>query len=204
MPLPLEDHVRAVLLENERSVSFYKAVSEGWSAFEENYPLRHRWIRKSSGRHMVWEEVARRLKAVASNDSGIEVLEHQDTLSLILENEVLIRLKHADASLATQNYPTIEAQAFDDHDVDLFGYSGLQRVRLCYVLNQFESDLVWVGVAAHTKGKFLWKIELDRAGSVAEPARLPLSEEQADTARLARLRHPENGKADDRKNKKNG
>jgi hypothetical protein len=138
---------------------------------------------------MAWEEVALRLKAVAADDPDIVILEHRDTLSLIIENEVLLRLKHADMALMTQNYPTEEATAFDDHDVDLFGYSGLQRVRLCYVLDQFETKLIWVGIAAHDKGRFLWKIELDDGGAVAAPERLPVDVPDADTRRLARLKN---------------
>lgn len=152
---------------------------------------------------MMWEEVAQRLKAVAASDPAIEAVEHQDTLSLILEGEVLIRLKHADAALVTQNYPTIEAQSFDDHEVDLFGFSELQRVRLCYVLDQFETSLLWVGIAAHDRGKFLWKMELDSAGAVPAPLRLPLSESETSTARLARLKGVDT-KSNDKKKKDNG
>lgn len=189
MPIPLQDHVRMVLLENERGAKIFAAVVEGWKSYQDLYPQRHRWLRKSSARHMVWEEVARRLRGVASVDHGMTVLEHQDTISLIMDDEVLFRLKHADAALITQNYPTPEAEAYDNHDVDLFGYAGLQRVRLCYVLDKFETNLVWIGIAAHNKGNFLWKIELAEFGAVtASPARLPLEEKEADTAKLARLK----------------
>jgi hypothetical protein len=149
---------------------------------------------------MVWEEVARRLKGIAAEDPGIVVLEHRDTLSLIVDDEVLLRLKHADTALVTQNYPTDEATAFDDHDIDLFGYQGLQRVRLCYVLDQYETTLIWVGIAAHQKGQFLWKIELDDVGAVAAPERLPIEEPETDTARLARLKN----NVEEKKKKKDG
>ena len=77
---------------------------------------------------MVWEEVAARLAQMA-DDAGVEVLEHRDTLSLIFDNEVMLRLKHADVALVTQNVPTGEAVEYDDHDADLFGRAELQRVR---------------------------------------------------------------------------
>lgn len=199
MPLPLEDHVRMVLLEHERGAKIYSAVVDGWNSYQELYPQRHRWIRKSSARHMVWEEVARRLKAIAVDDPGATVLEHQDTLSLMMDDEVLLRLKHADAALITQNYPTPEAEAFDNHDLDLFGRAGLQRVRLCYVLDTYETALIWVGIAAHNKGNFLWKIELAEFGAMAAPERLPLEETEADTTKLARLK----ADAEEKNKKKN-
>jgi hypothetical protein len=202
MPLPLEEHVRLLLLENDRGQKLFKAVVDGWDAFKKEYPERHQWTRKSSSRHMMWEQVVKRLKTFAAADDGVAIVLHRDTMSLLVENEALLRLKHADTALVTQNYPTEEAQAYDDHDLELFGYTGLQRVRLCYVLDQFESKLLWVGIAAHNMGKFLWKLELDGTGAVEEPERLPLAEEETDTARLVRLKKAET--ESDHKKKKNG
>ncbi|MGY9038387.1 MAG: hypothetical protein ACKVLA_11270 [Rhodobacterales bacterium] len=191
MPLPLEEHVRQVLLENDRGLKLFQAASDGWSAFDTGYPQRHQWRRKSTSRAMVWEEVVKRLVAVAADDQGITVIEHSDTLSLIVDDEVLVRLKHADTGLITRNVPTAEAQDFDNHDVDLYGFSGLQRVKLCYVLDQFESDLIWVGVSASNKGQFLWKIELNDVGAIAAPEMLPFVEAEMNTAKLAKLKSNE-------------
>ena len=188
MPLPLEEHVRQVLLERDRGQRFFDAAQKGWVAFSEQYPQRHTWRRKSSARHMVWEEVVRRLMVVAADDPGIVPIEHRDTLSLVVDNEVLFRVKHADSALVTRNYPTEEARDFDNHEVDLYGFSGLQRVKLCYVPDQFESELIWVGVSASNRGKFLWKIQLDGAGTVAAPEMLPLVQAEEDTSKLVRLK----------------
>lgn len=187
MPLPLEEHVRLILLERERGRRLHEAVCSGWKAFKANQPRRHLWRRKSSSRHMVWEEVADHLVQMV-DDEGVEVLEHRDTLSLIVDDEVMIRLKHADVALVTQNVPTGEAVEYDDHDVDLFERTGLQRVRLCYVLNRYETELTWVGVAAHNLGRFLWKIELGSEGMVAPEPRLPIEAPEIDTTKLARLK----------------
>ena len=188
MPVPLEDHVRQVLLERERGAKFHKAVGDGWQRAIEKYPERDRWRRKSTFRAIVWEEVTDELSIVAAGDRDLEWLPHQDTISIIAENEVLFRLKHADIALTTSNYPTQEAVAFDNHDKDLYGYSDLQRVRLCYVPDQFESKLLWRGIAAHYKGIFLWNIELDEAGALAPIERLPLQEPGLDVTKIARLK----------------
>lgn len=202
MPLPLEDHVRQVLLENDRGIKFFMAVRDGWAALDELYPQRHRWRRKSTARHMVWEEVVQRLYEVAAADTDIVPIEHRDTVSLVVENEVLFRLKYADTGLITRNYPTPEAESFDDHSVDLYGFSGLQRVKLCYVPDEYESSLLWTGIAASNKGKFLWKIELEDSGAVEAPASLPFPEAEVDTTRLARLRGPQENPQ--KKNRDNG
>jgi len=188
MPIPLEEHVRQILLENERGAKFHYAISEGWKAFNEGYPQRHIWRRKSSSRHIVWEEIVKRLINIAADDNEIQVIEHRDTISLVVEHEVLFRVKHADTSLLTANYPTGEAKEFDDHSVDLYDFKGLQRVRLCYVPDQFQTNLLWSGVAATNNGNFLWKIELDGFGTIAAPERLPLPETTANTSKLAKLK----------------
>ncbi|MEL6646978.1 MAG: hypothetical protein AAFQ05_04625 [Pseudomonadota bacterium] len=188
MPLPLQEHVRQVLLENGRDARIHHAVHEGWRSFQDNYPQRHQWRRKATSREIVWEEVTQRLAVLASNDQGVAFIEHKDTVSLIIDDEVLLRLKHADTSLMTSNYPTAEAEAFDDHEAELYGYTGLQRVKLCYVPDQFERDLIWTGIAASVNGRFLWKIELDGKGAVEAPVALPLVEPEQNTAKLAKLK----------------
>lgn len=124
MPVPLEDHVRQVLLENQRGAKLYAAVSEGWARAIKKYPERDRWRRKSTFRAVVREEMTDEVAAVVATDTGLPWLPHQDTISIIVEDEVLFRLKHADIALATSSYLTEEAQAFDDHDIDLYGYRG--------------------------------------------------------------------------------
>lgn len=203
MPLPLEDHVRVVLIENERGEKFYRAINEAWDELRTKYPERATWRRKSSARHMMWELVAKRLIAVVDEDDGLEAIFHQDTISIIADDEVLFRLKHADLTLATRNFPTAEAVQYDDHDVDLFGRSGLQRVKLCYVPDEYEAALIWVGIAASSNGQLLWRIELNDEGAIASEQRLPFNQPEVDTTRLARIKNPETGKLQNKK-KDNG
>lgn len=197
MPLPLEEHVRLILIERNRGRRLYEAVTQGWEAFKVK-PRRGLWLRRSSSRSMVWEEVAERLIQM-EDDDGVEVLPHRDTLSLIFDDEVMLRLKHADVQLVTQNVPTGEALEYDDHDKDLFGRTSLQRVRLCYVLDQFETKLEWVGIAAHYLGRLLWKIELGAEGMAAPVPLLPIDAPEVDTTKLVRFKSTPSA---DKKNKK--
>lgn len=199
MPVPLEDHVRQILLERDRGSKFHAAVATGWRSAIQKNPDRNWWRRKTTFRSVVWEEVTNELASVAAGDDNLEWLPHQDTVSIIAENEVLFRLKHADVALTTSNFPTAEATAFDDHDKDLYGYKGLQRVRLCYVPDRFENSLIWQGIAAHYNGVFLWNIELSEAGALAPIERLPLQEPKLDVSRIAKLRQDRNSGTEDKK-----
>lgn len=195
MPTPLEDHVRAVLLERERGKNLFSAISAAWVEFCKRYPERSSWQRKSASRNLFWEVARKHLKRVTLDDDGISVVEHRDTFSLVVEDEILMRFKHASRSLMTQNVPTVEAREYDNHELDLFGRSDWQRVRLCYVLDKFETEIIWAGVAAHSRGKFLWKIELSNSGAeVAVPDLLDEVDDELDTTVLIT---PKRGKSDD-------
>lgn len=187
MPLPLYDFVMQTLLENDRAKKIHLAIQQAWASTIDKYPERGRWRRKATFRNILWEIAIRELQTLEDRDPDFKCVLHKDTASFILENEVLIRFKHADISLVTANYPTCEASAFDNHDVDLYGYSGLQRVELCYVLNEFETALIWVGVVARNKGSHLWKIELVNEGILPQTVE-PMFDEITDTAKLARIK----------------
>lgn len=190
MALPLEHYVQQVLLENGRAGLIFEAVSRAWNAVSTKYPERSRWQRRSTFRNLVWEEAIRELGSISFSDPGFRVVFHRDTVSFVLEDAVLMRFKHADVSLTTANFPTGEAVDFDDHDVDLYGFKGLQRVNLVYVPNEFETDLLWVGISARSKGSQLWKLELSTAG-LAATARLPFLEPEVDPSRIAKIKqHP--------------
>jgi len=204
MPLPLRDFVQQVLIENERAGKMYRAIHRAWRTAVEKYPERARWRRKSTFRGLFWEEAVRELATLTETDADFKLVGHRDTASFILEQSVLFRFKHANVALATANYPTPEAIDFDHHDVDLYGYQGLQRVELCYVLNEFETDIVWVGMASRADGDHLWKIELADDGVVAAPAELPFdAETESDPAKLARIKKVQPQQKDAKK-KNNG
>ncbi|HZG28355.1 MAG TPA: hypothetical protein VE079_07835 [Ensifer sp.] len=204
MPLPLKEFVQQVLLENNRASNIHAAVHKAWNTAVNRYPERGSWQRKSTFRALVWEEAIRELNSLGFEDSAFKLVSHRDTASFIIEDAVLFRFKHADVSLATSNYPTSEAVAFDDHDVDLYGYRGLQRVELCYVLDEFENEIIWLGISARANGTWMWKIELNSEGIVPEAELLPLEIEEMDPARLASLKQSSrDSEVEDKKKKDN-
>lgn len=187
MPLPQRDYVQQVFAKRNRASRVHTAVQRAWATVGESYPERGRWIRKATFRALMWEAAIRELELISRDDSGFRPLFHRDTASFLLDNSVLFRFKHADVALSTSNYPTSEALAFDDPDVDLWGYEGIQRVELCYVLDELETSVVWVGVAARAYGRFLWKLGLNSDGVEAgsEPS---FFEDDVDISTIARLK----------------
>lgn len=188
MPVPLEDHCRQTLLENEIGAKIFASIHKAWQKFEKEHPDRGTWVSSRTSRSMFWEFAIKELLSLSTSEANLTYVEHQNTVSFILEDEVLFRIKHAKPDLKTANVTTGESVDYHDHEVDLFGRSGLQRVFLCYVLNPYETQVAWIGVAAYNKSKnLLWRIELDNAGAVA-PIPSLLEDEDIDTARQVKIK----------------
>jgi len=143
-------------------------------------------------RAIFWENAVNKLIELTADDPGLHVDRHDDTISFIFDDAVLVRLKKADMALRTSNIPTAQARLFHDHREDLFGYEGLQRVEAVYIPNRFETGIVWSGIVARDQQGHLWHFEL------TEPVVVPVVPvpmvAQPPAASLARLRgHPQDG-----------
>lgn len=198
MPTPLEDYVRQVLSKSERNTKIRNAIYSAWSTVCSKYPQRSWFRRKTTVRGLMWEHAVDNLVEAIGGDPGVFVLRHHDTVSFILDDAVLLRVKKADMELKTSNYPTPLAGLFHDHESDLFDHDGLQRVEAAYVLNQFETKLDWVGVVAWAEDRQLWHFELEDAPSVAPVLHLPQPAKRP-TAQLVKPKKIDIGKKEIKK-----
>ena len=182
MPLPLKESVRQVLSEHDRSTKIRTAIYLAFQTVCETYPQRSWFRRKATIRDLMWEHSVDNLIGSIGSDPGVYVLRHHDTVSFILDDAVLLRVKKADLELKTSNYPTALANLFYEHEKDLFDHPGLQRIEAAYVLNQFESKVDWVGIVAWEQDKKLWHFELEDAPSMVpvlplhQPVKRPISD----------------------------
>jgi len=197
MPTPNESTVRRLLSINNRGLILRAAIDGGWTAVAEKYPDRLWWRRKATHAGLVWEYAVDDAIKALEPDTGAHAVAHVDTVSFIFDDAVFVRMKKADLRLMTSNYPTSLASMFHDHDEDLFGYDGLQRVEAAYVLNRFGTGIDWIGIVARENKYQLWSFELEKAGAVVE--RLPLPE-KAEPA-VARVVRPKKSEGDDQEAK---
>ncbi|PKP77687.1 MAG: hypothetical protein CVT81_08165 [Alphaproteobacteria bacterium HGW-Alphaproteobacteria-3] len=174
MSMPDEETVRRVLSVNDRGTACRRAVEEAWKTVKEGYPEKVSWRRKSTRAALMWEHSVNNVVDALDGDKGVHVVSHHDTISFVFDETVFLRFKKASIDLQTNNYPTLLALFFHQHEEDLFGYEGLHRVEIAHVLNRFETDLDWVGVVARQKRQVLWHFELDSGGAAIERLPLPL------------------------------
>ena len=144
----------------------------------------------------MWEYMVRNAIEAFDDDAGVKPIKHNDTMSFIFDQQVLLRFKKADIELRSRNYPTLLALLFHQHQADIFGYEGLHRVEAAYVLSRFESDLDWVGIVARENHKPLWNFELDAGGAAIE--RLPVRPTPAPAAdRVMRVKTEDDKKREE-------
>jgi len=176
MPTPHEPTVRKILKDRGRDVTLRRALEDAFETVKAN-PDKRWWRRKTTTAELVWEHTVENAAAAFADDPGIRVVHHHDTVSFLIDDAVLVRIKKANLQLQTRNYPTQQALQFHEHDVDLFGHPGMQRVEAVYVPNRFETDIDWIGIVANDQNSILWQFELgaDEASDVVTlPASLPV------------------------------
>ena len=160
MPIPIENHVKQILEKLDREKKLLEAIRHGWIS-RTNHPGNNQWRRKSTRAHVVWEAATQKAIELFADDSGVRVIQHYDTLSYVFDDAVLLRFKKTGLTLRSSNIQTTLSSLFHDHKSDLFGHQGLQRVEACYVLNRWESEIVWAGIVARENKAHLWHFELD-------------------------------------------
>ena len=171
MTAPIEAVVREVLRKRDRGARVRRSILAAWDTLKQKYPERARWRRKSTRAHIVWEDAVDNLITALADDPGAVIQRHHDTVSFIFDDRVLLRIKKADIELKSSNVQTDLASLFHDHEADLFGYKGLQRIEAAYVLNQFETDIVWVGAVARDGNLQLFHFQFDE---LVAPAKGPI------------------------------
>ena len=186
MSKPSEEFCREVLTAHDRGQHLRQALHFGADAVNADADNGW-WRRKSTRRAIFWENSVNKLVELTADDPALNVVRHHDTVSFIFDDAVLVRLKKADLALRTSNIPTTQARLFHDHNADLFGHPGLQRVEAVYIPNRFETGIIWSGIVAREKKVHLWHFELTEP-VVVPVVRVPLHA-QPPAASLARLRH---------------
>jgi hypothetical protein len=175
MAIPDRDEVVSILERNDRDVRCRRAIESAWSIVKTQYPSLSWFRRKTTGRSLMWEHSVEAVIDALADDRDIRAISHHDTVSFIMNDTVLMRLKKADGSLITSNYPTPLAGLFHRHERDLFGHEGHQRIELVHVLNPLQTDLVWIGVVARDDHKnVLWEHELRTGTGGATIHQLPI------------------------------
>lgn len=165
MTKPNKLSVQATLARNGRDLRLRAAIEKAWNDLKARYTERSQWRRDSTTRALMWEYSVESVIAAFEDDPGVKVIPHADTVSFIIDQTVLFRVKKAASNLITSNVATSQAVMFHEHEVDLFGEAGCQRVEVVHVFDRFRTSLEWIGVVARDGRDVMWEYELPIAGA---------------------------------------
>jgi hypothetical protein len=121
---------------------------------------------------------------------------------VLIEDKVFIRMKKAEDSLLSRNYPTPSAVAFHDQIQDLF--DGVARLELVYVLSRDATELERVVLIQRHKKRVMWKLALigddDESAQEVLPF-APMSPPEGDVARRVIKRKNDKARKDGTENR---
>jgi hypothetical protein len=198
MPAPSLPLVDAILGQRNRKEVIRSAISGSWDTFVTTYPQRAWWRRKSTRAALLWEHSVENAVQAFDADDGVRPIPHDDTLSFVIDQQVLVRFKKADLELKTRNYPTFLAQLFHTHEEMLPGFEDLHRVEAAYVLNQYQTGIDWIGIVARNRDNVLWRIDLGgmRDAATIQPERAAAKETAAERVLRAKKTPQENSESE--------
>lgn len=154
---------------------------EAWKDWQ-NSPQRGEWRFPRGAAEFIWESWTAKFIPLAEEDPRVHVQTGHQTVHYVLNDEVLFRLKRADATGISANYPTMAALAFHDDEMpQLPLLAEYGRVEVIYKTDSFKTQVTDIGVVARDKGNVLWYFslaEMAAAGAIADIGDAPTNDPQ--------------------------
>ncbi|MBC6436850.1 MAG: hypothetical protein GDA52_01635 [Rhodobacteraceae bacterium] len=165
MSIPVEATVRPILDKiREPIVQAILGAWEDWLASGYNGV----WTKRGRA-NFVWEQFVNRARTALQDHDAVRVINGQETVRFLVQDTVLFRFKKADTAGRSSNIPTQMELAFHDHEQDLLGLPGEQRVEVVYKLNQLETQIDDICVVARNGNRIAWGYSLMEAGAAVVP-----------------------------------
>ncbi len=179
MTAPDIEVVQAALAPLESVLT--RAFTSAWADWQ-SADLGH-WRRRGRANY-VWEQAAHYAATELDPIPSVAVLLKNESYHFLVDDRVSFRLKKADSSGFTRNYPTQEALAFHDPQLPLSGVPAQHRVEVTYQLNEAETSVSDIVVVARDGDKVLWTYSMVRDNSVTSLPTLQQSpQEEPDAVR---------------------
>ena len=199
---PTESYVRSVLDPFEPLLS--KMFEDAWKAVA-SLPNRSDLSFKRSVATLVHQFMMNDVRRQFSAHDDVRLIEAHETIRLLIGRTLHVRLKKMDRNGFSRAFPTQTAlaltntpdtpQLFDSSDMpDIF------NVDMGYVLNELETRIDHILVAARFGEAVLWSYEANRGaatptGTITPPPALPLSPGRVIKLPVNRKDRSEDGRA---------
>ncbi len=196
MPLPIEAEIKQILQPIEGDlVEVVLGGWEDWHAIPDNATYELGRTRANG----VWEKIIRRARAKWENDNRFRIIPKGNTCLFVFmahnEPKVQFRFKKGNTQGMSSNVLTRPELPFPYHDhgrpLTLFPLADVPRIEVVYILNNVETDIIYVSVIGRDNDKIIWRYELPLAAvGVVVPVSSPKDVPTSSAASLVTLKKP--------------
>ena len=174
MPMADEQAVRAVLTKYEPVL--FAATHGGWDDWRA-LGLGGRLLFQARSRAcVVYDFIVQRAMAALAEDPAVRVLRRDETVKFVFHDTVALRFKKANEKGLGSNIRTQATLGFVEQQLELPDVPNVHKVEVVYVLNDLQTRVEQVLVAARDGDVCLWNydVKVDVGAQVIPmPARLP-------------------------------
>ena len=144
-------------------------IDSAWSDFLSAH-IRHKFLYSRTRANIVFDLIAGRILAEFYEDKNVRVLQKDESIKILIEDALLVRIKKANESGLGSNVPTQSVMAFVTQEPDIPGLlPDIYKVEICYFEDMTGAEIASVKVTARDNDKILWSYEIGRgADSGAE------------------------------------
>lgn len=123
---------------------------------------------------LVHDFMIRRATKSWSSVGDIHFVERDETVKFLIAQRLLLRFKKANGNGLGSNISTQATLAFTDPQMSLPGIPDVQKVEVLYELNDLQTKIERVVVAARNGDRKLWDYEIEDHRGMAEVVPLPM------------------------------
>lgn len=179
-----EDAVREALGSYHNAI--FEIAHDAWRDWQ-TLALSGRLLFPSRSRAcLVHDFMVQRAIAAWAGNSGVRILQYDETAKFVIDDAILLRFKKADDRGLGANIPTQAFLDFAEQQRDLPGMPYVHKVEVVYVLNRLQTQIDRVVVVARDGNVRLWDYVVVPDTS-AEIVPLPIQPIAPDQERGARI-----------------
>jgi hypothetical protein len=149
-------------------------IDLAWSDYL-SIPVRHKFLYARTRANSVFDLIAGNILSEFDGDKNVRVLQKDESIKLLVDDVLLVRVKKANESGLGSNVPTQSVMAFVSQEPEIPGLlPDIYKVEICYFEDLTGAEIASVKVTARDNNKLLWSYEIERSvGSSAEIVPFP-------------------------------
>jgi hypothetical protein len=139
------------------------AIEGAWADYL-SISVRHKFLYARTRANVVFDLIAGRILVEFDADPDVKIIQKDETVKILIEDVLLVRIKKANGDGLGSNIPTQAALAFVAQEPEFPGLlPDVFKIEVCYFEGASGADIAAVRVTARDNDEILWSYELGRS-----------------------------------------